>query len=122
MHRKFFYDLEINVHIDVYSAQTGISKFLELNRKNGWIYNKTEGMKTDPSAFLQFTHLLIEAESDDDARVLYFKNSHTIQAYISAYKGIEYYNGISNWKYKYFPIIKILQKPRIYILKKNSHS
>lgn len=103
----------------MYSAQTGISKFLELNRIDGWMYDKTEGLEANPSAFLQFTHLLIEAESENDIRIINFKNSHHIQAYISAYSGIEYYNGLSNWTFENFPIIKILQKPKIYILKKN---
>jgi alpha-1,6-mannosyltransferase len=109
---------DVSVHIDVYSAETGISKFLELNRNSGWVYDKTEGLESNPADLLRFTHLLVEAESEDDSRVASFKTSHTIQAKISAYGGIEFYNGLANWSFEKLPSIKVIQKPRIFILKK----
>lgn len=53
---------EVHLHIDVYPAQTGVSRFLELNPN--WIYNKTENIDKLSSEYSQFSHLLIEHKDE----------------------------------------------------------
>ena len=52
----------VNVHIDVYAAQTGVSRFLQVN--DGWTYNKTEDLDTETLA-ASFTHLLVESQDNE---------------------------------------------------------
>ncbi|KAL6072119.1 dolichyl-P-Man:Man(7)GlcNAc(2)-PP-dolichol alpha-1,6-mannosyltransferase [Balamuthia mandrillaris] len=52
-----------HVHIDVYSAMTGVSRFGELYTSRGWSYSKEE----NPSDYSQFTHLLVEAAANRNA-------------------------------------------------------
>ncbi|XP_012153667.1 alg12 alpha-1,6-mannosyltransferase isoform X5 [Megachile rotundata] len=51
----------VHVHIDVLTAQTGVSRFTQTN--SSWIYSKQEHLTTDSPEMLQFTHLLMEAKN-----------------------------------------------------------
>ncbi|CAF0720487.1 unnamed protein product [Brachionus calyciflorus] len=101
---------KVNVHIDVFSAQTGISRFLEFN-KNKWVYDKTENITPVSKEMLMYTHLLVEAESENDPRLEVYKSTHKIQYFVKAYNGI-YFSPAK------FPFVKIKLIPKIYILKK----
>ncbi len=103
----------VNVHIDVYSAQTGITKFLELNRESGWLYDKTENLLPNSTHILQFTHLLVEADSENDMRLKNLKFSHQILYTVKAFDRIAF-EKIS--KFIYMPAIKLSTK--IFVLKK----
>ena len=61
-----------------------------------------------------FTHLIIEAESENDVRLQPYKSTHKIQYFVEAYNGI--YLSKNN-----FPLPKINQIPKIFILKKISN-
>ncbi|KAI9341958.1 Alg9-like mannosyltransferase family-domain-containing protein [Obelidium mucronatum] len=52
-------DVSVKVHMDVYTCQTGASRFMELGRPVGWEYSKVEGL-VKGSEFVErgFTHLL----------------------------------------------------------------
>lgn len=106
---KIFFS-ELKIHIDVFSAQTGISRFMELNRVN-WVYDKIEGLKPGSKEMLNFSHLLIEAESDTDPRLQPYKSSHKILYFVKAYNGIY----LSR---TFVPMVKIKKVPKIFILKK----
>ncbi len=103
----------MNVHIDVFSAETGVSRFLELNKNSGWLYDKTENLK--PIDKLKFSHLLIEADSEDDKRLDAFKKTHIIQHFVKGFDGI-YYLPTGNSP---LPLPRIRKAPKIFILKKN---
>jgi hypothetical protein len=105
--------LDVKIHIDVYTAQTGVSKFLEINRESGWIYNKTEALQPGSTEFLQFTHLLIEAESEEDETLKPYKSTHHIQSFIRGFGGIY----LNPFKFN-SPIVRL--SPKIAILKKKT--
>lgn len=112
----------MNVHIDVLSAQTGISRFLEINRDSGWIYNKSENLIPGSSDMLQFTHLLVEAESESDPRIKQYGSTHLIQYFASAFNGLDFSKSISN-KYPFLlSIPKFRYVPKIFILKRIQYS
>lgn len=110
----------VNVHIDNYSAQTGISKFLELKRESSWIYDKTENLETNLIKLqTEFTHLFIEANADNDIRLEPFKTTHKVMTVIKGFGGLEYYNGLATGLFKKIPMISVRLNPKVYILKKN---
>jgi len=109
----FFLLKDVNIHIDVYTAQTGVSRFLEINRESGWIYDKTETFQTGSNELLRFTHLLIEADSEEDEKLKPYNTTHHIQALIKAYGGIY----LNPFKFN-SPIVRLT--PKIAILKKNT--
>lgn len=103
---------EVNVHIDAFSAETGISRFLELNRDVGWLYDKTENLK--PVEKLKFTHLLLEADSEDDKRLAPFKQSHRVHYFVRGYDGVHFIPTNNNL----LPIPRVKKSPKIFLLKK----
>ena len=112
MVKLYFFSLAVNVHIDVYSAETGITRFTELNRDLGWLYNKSENLSID-NLKSQFTHLLVEAESMDDKNLKPFEQSHQILDFVRSFKGIYF-------THDKIPLPKIRWLPKIFILKKRN--
>lgn len=49
------------IHVDVYPAMTGITRFLYENHDNGWRYNRTEYLSDEQK--LVFTHLFTDRQS-----------------------------------------------------------
>ncbi|XP_053506672.1 dol-P-Man:Man(7)GlcNAc(2)-PP-Dol alpha-1,6-mannosyltransferase isoform X2 [Ictalurus furcatus] len=71
----------VNLHIDVLAAQTGISRFLELNSK--WRYDKREDlMPTDPLR-KTYSHVLMEANT---TLISLLSGSHKPLIYIQGYE------------------------------------
>lgn len=108
----------MNVHIDVFSAQTGISRFLEINRNSNWVYNKTENLKPGSFEMHKFTHLLIEADNESHENLKPYKFTHSIQHFIRGFSNI--YLAPTSYKRLMWPKINLM--PKIYILKKNEFS
>ena len=106
---------DVKIHIDVYTAQTGVSRFLEINRESGWIYDKTEAFQPGSTELLRFTHLLIEADSEEDEKLKPYRSTHHIQAFIKGYGGIY----LNPFKFN-SPIVRLT--PKIAILKRNAHN
>ncbi|XP_051889348.1 dol-P-Man:Man(7)GlcNAc(2)-PP-Dol alpha-1,6-mannosyltransferase [Pristis pectinata] len=73
----------VSVHIDVASAQTGISRFLELNQN--WRYDKTENLKPGEVGTIEYTHNLMEM---DPNYVSQYRNTHRIMFNVSGFSGI----------------------------------
>ena len=108
----------MNVHIDVLSSQTGISRFLEINRNSNWIYNKTENLKAGSSEMHKFTHLLIDADSESHENLKPYKFTHTVQHFVKAYSGM--YLAPTSYRRVMWPKINFL--PKVYILKRNEYA
>ncbi|GIY92510.1 dol-P-Man:Man(7)GlcNAc(2)-PP-Dol alpha-1,6-mannosyltransferase [Caerostris extrusa] len=101
---------DLNIHIDVYSAQTGVSRFTELH--SNWKYNKSEKLSLQSLEIMQFTHLLMEWTED-------ISNSESLYIHTHSVKNIT--NGYSHWglDFSSFPPIHVYLKPRILLLKRN---
>lgn len=102
---------DVNVHIDVLSAQTGVSRFLELNRLSGWTYDKSENLVPGSRELLEFSHLLIEAESESDPRLTVYGSTHDILYHASAFDRIDFTPRSPYW-------LTFKFRPRIFILKR----
>uniref|UniRef100_A0A0C9QWF4 Mannosyltransferase n=1 Tax=Fopius arisanus TaxID=64838 RepID=A0A0C9QWF4_9HYME len=100
----------VNVHIDVLTAQTGVSRFTQLNPK--WSYSKLENISyDDPESLDDFTHLLMEAKS---------KYSPNIKPYLRTHDILDAVEGFSHiaLNYNVIPPVKIKTKPTIFIMKR----
>ncbi|XP_011864569.1 PREDICTED: probable Dol-P-Man:Man(7)GlcNAc(2)-PP-Dol alpha-1,6-mannosyltransferase [Vollenhovia emeryi] len=102
----------VHVHIDVLTAQTGVSRFTQANVS--WIYSKEENFAIDDPEMLQFTHLLMEAKS---------KYSPNIKPYLKTHDIIDSIDGFSHitLNHNLLPPIKIKTKPSIFIMKRKSN-
>ena len=98
------------VHIDVYAAQTGVSRFGQiLSQERGWItYDKTE----DLAEFNKFDHLIMENNSTKIER---------LKKVFHVAKEIDSYAGISV-DYSKFPPLVIKSRPSIVIMEKKESS
>ncbi|XP_017878352.1 probable Dol-P-Man:Man(7)GlcNAc(2)-PP-Dol alpha-1,6-mannosyltransferase [Ceratina calcarata] len=99
----------VYVHIDVLTAQTGVSRFTQTN--NSWIYSKQENLSIDSPEMLQFTHLLMEAKS---------KYSPNIKPYLKTHDILDSVDGFSHIaiNYNILPPIRIKTRPIIFIMKR----
>lgn len=99
----------VHVHIDVLTAQTGVSRFTQTN--NTWVYSKQENLSIDNPEMLQFTHLLMEAKS---------KYSPNIKPYLKTHDILDSVDGFSHIaiNYNILPPIRIKTRPIIFIMKR----
>lgn len=90
-----------------------MTRFLELNREHGWIYDKTEHNNEDKSFSYadSYSHLLVEAESEAELGRL-LDNKFKVLSFVRAYNGI-YLNYLNK-----LPMPKLVRTPKIFILKR----
>jgi len=100
---------DVNVHIDVFTAQTGVSRFTQLHQE--WKYNKTENLKPGGLDMLQFTHLLVETRTAGLDSLSYYKDTHQVEDVIHGYSSIQ----LSRHS---IPPVTVLTEPKIYLLKR----
>ena len=98
----------VTVHIDVLAAQTGVSRFGQLN--DHWRYDKTEQLKPGSRQLRSFTHLIVEAHHKASYHLKPYVNTHKILASVDGYQGIRA-------TYHHFPPIRIKTRPSLFILK-----
>lgn len=101
----------VHVHIDVYTAQTGVSRFTQTNAS--WIYSKQENLTIDDPEMLQYTHLLIEGKGKYSSKISPYLKTHNIIDSIDAFSHIAF-------NYDLLPPIKIKTKTSIFIMKRKS--
>ncbi|KAL2102264.1 hypothetical protein ACEWY4_001432 [Coilia grayii] len=77
---------DVSVHIDVLAAQTGVSRFLELNRN--WKYSKEEDVVPGDARMKSFSLILMEANS---TQIALFRDSHQPVTFIQGYHNIKFH-------------------------------
>ncbi|CAF1195310.1 unnamed protein product [Adineta ricciae] len=103
-YKKF--DSSATVHIDVYAAENGVSRFLELNH---WTYNKTENLTVDVLSS-DFDYLLVEATNDED---------HRLRPYLSrGQQIIDFIRGFNGFYLDHQMLLRMRYTPKIYLLEK----
>lgn len=107
------HDLELHtpygdVHICNLAAQTGVSRFGELNSR--WTYDKTD---LTPSEIISgnFSHLIIEGRSSQSSSYLPFKAHYDILDSVPGYTGIKF-------DLMSFPPVIVRAKPKLLILRR----
>ncbi|CAF3678989.1 unnamed protein product [Rotaria sp. Silwood1] len=109
LHTYRKYQPTATVHIDVYSAENGISRFLEMK---SWIYNKTENLTIDELS--HFDYLLVESSNDEDIRLNSYL-SYNLQI-------IDFVRGFNGFYIDKQLLLRMRYTPKIYILEKKKYS
>ncbi len=105
--------IDAYIHIDNYSAQTGVTRFLELKRSSGWIYDKTENLNATDQKMFEYTHLFIEVGNNPKSSLEPFKLTHQILYSIDGFNGVQIqfiWNKIPFPKFKVSKKINVLKK------------
>ncbi|XP_066111029.1 dol-P-Man:Man(7)GlcNAc(2)-PP-Dol alpha-1,6-mannosyltransferase isoform X3 [Saccopteryx bilineata] len=71
------------LHIDVAAAQTGVSRFMEVN--GAWRYEKREDVQPGSKHMLFYTHLLMEATPE---HLALYRDTHRVVASIAGTTGV----------------------------------
>ncbi|XP_063072981.1 dol-P-Man:Man(7)GlcNAc(2)-PP-Dol alpha-1,6-mannosyltransferase [Engraulis encrasicolus] len=77
---------DISVHIDVLAAQTGVSRFLELNRK--WRYSKEEEVVPGDAQMKSFSFILMESNY---TKISLLRDSHKPVTFIQGFHNMKFH-------------------------------
>nr|CAG4648605.1 EOG090X04MD [Polyphemus pediculus] len=108
LHQLESADSNLTVHIDVLAAQTGVSRFGQLN--SNWRYDKTENLRPGSRELRMFSHLIVEAKNKHAFNMRPYAKTHDILTHIDGFSHIRS-------TYIHFPPIRIKYKPCLFILK-----
>lgn len=74
---------DVLLHIDVAAAQTGVSRFLQVN--NDWRYDKREDIELGAAGMADYTHVLMEAAP---GHLALYRDTHRVLASIEGTTGV----------------------------------
>ncbi|XP_061571262.1 dol-P-Man:Man(7)GlcNAc(2)-PP-Dol alpha-1,6-mannosyltransferase [Cololabis saira] len=83
LHRLLPATADVFVHIDTYTAETGVSRFLEQNKN--WRYDKREDLSPTSPDIKLYSHLLMEANA---TKIQLLRDTHQPLAFIEGYSNI----------------------------------
>lgn len=108
-HRLAAGETGVTVHIDNLAAQSGVSRFSQIN--SDWIYSKEEHLVPGNDRLHQFHYLLTEARDkySDEMRLL--SQTHDILEFVECFNSI-------GLQYKSVLPVKIKTKPCIFIMQR----
>lgn len=110
LHRLEVANPNVSVHIANLAAQSGVSRFMEIN--NNWIYSKDETMNYTQTEIAIYSHLLVEAKNKHNTELW-----AALQEDFETLEFIDCFNSIGIQYNSILPV-RIKTKPCIGILKK----
>ncbi|XP_045465263.1 probable Dol-P-Man:Man(7)GlcNAc(2)-PP-Dol alpha-1,6-mannosyltransferase isoform X2 [Harmonia axyridis] len=112
LHRSARDELNVSVHISNLAAQTGVSRFTQIN--DNWIYSKKENLLPGCQDMYEFTHIIAEAKSKFSPNLKPYTFTHDVIDAIEAFHQVSF-------NYLTVPPVKIRTKPVLFILKRKSN-
>lgn len=109
LHRLLRNETYVNVHIDNLAAQTGVTRFTQLN--DNWTYSKIESL--EPNELQKYTHLILEAKNKYSPNLKQFLDTHVILDFIDGFSHISI-------NYQTMPPFRIKTRPSLFILERQS--
>jgi alpha-1,6-mannosyltransferase len=109
LHRMASNEMNVTIHIDNLTAQTGVTRFTEIHKN--WTYSKEENLKAGDAELHNFDYLLVEVKN---------KHSPEMRLLSQTHEKIELVECFSNIGVHYASLlpIKIRTKPCVMIMKK----
>ncbi|XP_067248484.1 dol-P-Man:Man(7)GlcNAc(2)-PP-Dol alpha-1,6-mannosyltransferase isoform X1 [Chanodichthys erythropterus] len=107
LHRLIPTTADVSLHIDALAAQTGVSRFLELN--SYWRYDKKEDLTLEDPVMKTYSHLLMEANT---TKILLLKDSHKPLVFIPGYQSLAF-------EVSHFPPLKIKLNNKLVLLERH---
>jgi hypothetical protein len=101
--RKLF---PIRIHIDVASAESGVSRFGEAwGTGITWLYSKAENLQTISGAFDDFHYLITESSSSH-------ANRFDVLETVSSFHRIDFRQSVKDWT------LRLVRRPRLFIMRR----
>uniref|UniRef100_A0A182PZJ9 Mannosyltransferase n=1 Tax=Anopheles farauti TaxID=69004 RepID=A0A182PZJ9_9DIPT len=108
-HRLAAGEMNISVHIDNLSAQSGVSRFAQINPD--WTYSKEENLRPDDDVLHRFDYLLTEAQDKYSDKMRTLAQTHEIVEFVECFSSI-------GLQYRSVLPVKIKMKPCIFIMRR----
>ncbi|XP_058063575.1 probable Dol-P-Man:Man(7)GlcNAc(2)-PP-Dol alpha-1,6-mannosyltransferase isoform X2 [Anopheles bellator] len=108
-HRLAAGEVHVTVHIDNLSAQSGVSRFAQINPN--WSYSKKENLQPGDEMLDRFDYLLLEARDKYTDYMRFLLQTHEIVEFVECFNSI-------GLQYKSALPVKIKMKPCIFIMRR----
>ncbi|XP_053678840.1 probable Dol-P-Man:Man(7)GlcNAc(2)-PP-Dol alpha-1,6-mannosyltransferase isoform X2 [Anopheles nili] len=102
-------ETNVSVHIDNLSAQSGVSRFAQINPD--WTYSKLESLQADDETLHRFDYLLTEAQDKYSDKMRLLGQTHEIIEFVECFNSI-------GLQYRSVLPVKIKTKPCIFIMRR----
>nr|AJC98474.1 AGAP000102 [Anopheles coluzzii] len=108
-HRLAAGEMNVSVHIDNLSAQSGVSRFAQIN--SDWTYSKLENLRPDDEMLHRFDYLLTEAQDKYSDKMRLLSQTHEIVEFVECFSSI-------GLQYRSVLPVKIKTRPCIFIMRR----